>query len=227
MKRRATKKANRALMVAVVLCSLVSPAFAQSNAGAPEQPAIHGAAVFGARPNHPFLYRIPATGARPMKFSASGLPAGLKVDGATGIITGTVNVAGSTDVVLRVSNAAGKSERKFRVVIGDQLALTPPMGWSSWDFLQTEASDRDIRAQADAMVATGLINHGYSYLNIDDGWSIKRADVAAGAAPRDGQGKHPAQPTLARHEGAYRLYTQPWNEGRALHVAVAADLREV
>jgi alpha-galactosidase len=104
------------------------------------------------------------------------------------MITGTVKSAGSTDVVLRASNAAGRSERKFRIVIGDQLALTPPMGWSSWDFLQTEASDGDIRAQADAMVSTGLIDHGYSYISIDDGWSIKHAVAPGGPSPRDAQG---------------------------------------
>ena len=78
--------------------------------------------------------------------------------------------------------------RKFRIVIGDQLALTPPMGWSSWDFLQSEVSDRDIRAQADAMVSSGLINHGYSYLNIDDGWAIKLAGSSGTSHPRDTQG---------------------------------------
>jgi alpha-galactosidase len=97
-----------------------------------------------------------------MQFSAMGLPPGLEVDGRTGIITRALKSVGNADVVLRASNAAGKAERRFRIVIGDQLALTPPMGWSSWDFLQTEASDRDIRAQADALVSTGLIDHGYS-----------------------------------------------------------------
>ncbi len=188
MKKRATKNVTRALFVTVILCSLAYSALAQPRPGGLEQPAIHGAAVFGARPDHAFLYRIPATGARPMKFSATGLPPGLNVDGTTGIISGTVNSAGSSDVVLDASNAAGRSERKFRIVIGNQLALTPPMGWSTWDFLQSEVSDRDVRAQADAMVSTGLIDHGYAYLNIDDGWSMKRADVAMSASPRDADG---------------------------------------
>ncbi len=90
--------------------------------------------------------------------------------------------------MLRARNLAGTVERNFRIVIGDQLALTPAMGWSSWDFLQTEASDRDIRAEADAMVRSGLIEHGYSYINIDDGWSIKHAAAVQGTAPRDAQG---------------------------------------
>ena len=188
MKKMGMKSANGGWLIATLLCLLWGFAFGQTGASGPEQPAIHGAAVFGARPDHPFLYRIPATGARPIKFSATGLPPGLNLDGSTGIITGTVKTIGTTEVVLHVSNAAGRAERKFRIVIGNQLALTPPMGWSTWDFLQADASDRDVRAQADAMAATGLIDHGYSYLNIDDGWSIKRAGVGAGAAPRDAKG---------------------------------------
>ncbi len=188
MKIIVTNIRNAAWIALLLVCSHSRLAIGQPGSGASERPGIHGATVFGARPNHPFLYRIPATGSRPMQFSASTLPPGLKLDSSTGIITGAVKSPGSSDIVLHASNSAGTSERKFRIVIGDQLALTPPMGWSSWDFLQTEASDRAIRAQADAMVRTGLIDHGYSYINIDDGWSIKHASALAGTAPRDAKG---------------------------------------
>src|SRR4051812_26596196 len=47
---------------------------------APPTPRINGPDVFGVRPNSPFLYRIPATGERPMTFSVTGLPSGLSVD---------------------------------------------------------------------------------------------------------------------------------------------------
>ena len=175
-------------VVATFCSQFVVAAGQQSGGSTPERPAIHGATVFGARPNHPFLYRIPATGSRPMLFSAATLPTGLKLDRNTGIITGIVKIPGSSDLVLRVSNVAGTSESKFRIVIGDQLALTPPMGWSSWDFLQSEASDPSMRAQAAAIVSSGLVNHGYSYINLDDGWSMKRAGAPAGMQPRDAQG---------------------------------------
>jgi len=153
-----------------------------------DHPRINGPSVYGARPNHPFLYRIPATGKRPMQFFASGLPQGLKLDRTTGIITGAVKSPGSNTVVLKAKNAVGTYERKFRIVIGDQLALTPPMGWSSWYILQSEVSDRDIRAQADAMVSSGLVNHGYTYVDIDDGWSIKLAGAPVGTQARDSNG---------------------------------------
>ena len=57
-------------------------------------PKINGPKVYGARPGHPFVYRIPCTGVRPIRFSAEGLPPSLHLDGNTGIISG--NVPGAT-----------------------------------------------------------------------------------------------------------------------------------
>ena len=50
------------------------------------------------------------------------------------------------------------------------LALTPPMGWSSWNHFGMNISEDIIREIADAMVETGLRDAGYVYLNIDDNW---------------------------------------------------------
>jgi len=159
------------MVASVALCVSVRVSIAQSDrCTADEYPRINGASIYGARPNHPFLFRIPSTGARPMTFSAVGLPTALKLDTKTGIITGTANIPSSYIVRLRVTNAAGSATRNLQVVIGDKIALTPPMGWSSWNYLQTDVSDKDVRAQADALVSLALADHGYSYINIDDGW---------------------------------------------------------
>ena len=64
---------------------------------APDTPRINGPRIYGARPRADFLYRIPATGVRPMTFSAKGLPRGLKLDPATGIIRGKARRKGSYD----------------------------------------------------------------------------------------------------------------------------------
>ena len=121
-----------------------------------------------------------------------------------------------------------RTQRKFRIVIGDQLALTPPMGWSSWDFLQTEVTDREVRAQADAMVRSGLVNYGYSYINIDDGWSVNRAVRAPeGLLPRDAAGNIKPNRSLSGYEGLDDLSTQPRDEGGTLHFAFGAHLWEV
>lgn len=56
----------------------------------------------------------------------------------------------------------------------DGLARTPPMGWSSWNKFQDKIDDKIIREVADAMVAVGLRDAGYRYVNIDDGWQGTR-----------------------------------------------------
>ena len=53
-------------------------------------------------------------------------------------------------------------------------ALTPPMGWNSWNFFAEKVSDKDIRAAADQLVATGMKDAGYIYVNIDDTWEGER-----------------------------------------------------
>src|ERR1041385_5574038 len=93
---------------------------------APATPRINGPAIFGVRPGSPFLYRVPATGDRPMEFSAKGLPSGLQLDSKTGEITGSLTKSGQTVVTLRAKNSKGTNERKLRVVVGDEIALTPP-----------------------------------------------------------------------------------------------------
>ncbi|HEV7219484.1 MAG: glycoside hydrolase family 27 protein [Terriglobales bacterium] len=54
------------------------------------------------------------------------------------------------------------------------LALTPPMGWNSWNHFAHRIDDKTVRSTADALVATGLKDAGYVYLNIDDTWEGKR-----------------------------------------------------
>ena len=50
------------------------------------------------------------------------------------------------------------------------LAMTPPMGWNSWNKFACNVSEQLIRQTADAMVSTGMRDAGYQYLNIDDCW---------------------------------------------------------
>lgn len=55
-----------------------------------------------------------------------------------------------------------------------QAALTPTMGWSSWNTYAAKISESIIKGQADALVAQGLDTVGYRYLNIDDGFFYNR-----------------------------------------------------
>ncbi|MGH7952527.1 MAG: putative Ig domain-containing protein [Limisphaerales bacterium] len=141
---------------------------------APDTPRINGPNIFGVRPGSPFLYTIPATGKRPMKFSADKLPRGLKLNSKTGQITGALKKKGEFLVMLRAKNSLGAAEKQFRIVAGDQIALTPPMGWNSWNCFAHEVSADKVKRAANAMVASGLINHGWTYINIDDFWQNHR-----------------------------------------------------
>src|SRR5207249_10781610 len=89
----------------------------------PPEPCVNGPFVFGVRPGSPFLYRIPASGERPMKFSARGLPKELKLDSTTAQITGVSKKEGEHVVTLRAVNARGASEKKLRI----DLAVTTVM----------------------------------------------------------------------------------------------------
>jgi alpha-galactosidase len=54
------------------------------------------------------------------------------------------------------------------------VAQTPPMGWNSWNFFFGKVTDKDIRDSADQIVATGMKDAGYVYVNIDDTWEGER-----------------------------------------------------
>jgi alpha-galactosidase len=54
------------------------------------------------------------------------------------------------------------------------LALTPPMGWNSWNHFACDVNEQIIRETADAMVASGMKDAGYLYINIDDCWHGER-----------------------------------------------------
>jgi alpha-galactosidase len=152
-------------------------------------PRINGASVYGARPQHPFLYRIPATGVRPMSFSAKGLPPGLTLNGS-GIISGKATSRGMWRVQLTAKNSRGTATRELRIVIGDTIALTPPLGWNSWNCFAEDVDAAKVLGAAQALVRSGLADHGWSYINIDDCWMRKPAkDSSARIPTRDAQGR--------------------------------------
>jgi len=58
----------------------------------------------------------------------------------------------------------------------DPMALTPPMGWNSWNRFGCDVSEKLMRETADTIVATGMKDAGYQYLVIDDCWQVRRDD---------------------------------------------------
>jgi len=57
------------------------------------------------------------------------------------------------------------------------LALTPPMGWNSWNTFQTNISEKLVKDIADVMVSSGMKEAGYTYIVLDDGWMAKERDA--------------------------------------------------
>jgi alpha-galactosidase len=154
------------------------------------EPRINGAKVFGVRPGSPFLFTIPVTGKRPIKYEVLNIPAGLSCDPATGNISGVLDSPGEYLTTFKVTNELGTAERKFKIVCGENLALTPHMGWNSWYVWENHVTDKIMREAADAMVSSGMIDHGYMYINIDDCWAVKPAtnDTSLNGEPRDKNG---------------------------------------
>ena len=74
------------------------------------------------------------------------------------------------DVTFHAKNALGEAVKKFRITVGDKIALTPPMGWNSWNCWAGAVDQDKVLRAAKAMVASGLAQHGWTYINIDDTW---------------------------------------------------------
>ena len=177
----------------------------------PATPRINGPSVFGARPGSPVLYSIPATGDRPMSFAADGLPPSLSLDPNTGRISGVLADKGTYPVTLHATNGQGSDEKKFRFIVGDRIALTPPMGWSSWNCYSESVSQDKVINIAKAMVSTGLSQHGWTYVNVDDGWQGKRTGPDHAMV---GNEKFPDVPGMIKtiHDLGLKagLYSTPW-----------------
>ena len=192
------------------------------------QPLINGAAIFGVRPGKPVLYKIAATGQAPLLYSAQGLPPGVTLDPRTGLISGRApTTAGRIPVSLTVSNALGEAHRLLDLVVGNEFCLTPPLAWNSW-YAQSEAvSDASIRRMADAMAAAGLVDHGWSYINIDDCWSGVRHPQTKAI---QGNEKFPDMAGLTAyiHGKGMKcgIYNTPWMSTYAGYIGGSADSEE-
>ena len=74
-------------------------------------------------------------------------------------------------VVFLVTLTAGCTETvSTPSVQTSRVGLAPTLGWSSWSFMRKDPTAAKIKAQAEAMVSSGLASLGYRYINIDDYW---------------------------------------------------------
>ena len=193
----------------------------------PATPQINGPGIFGVRPGNPFVYHIPATGDRPMTFSVSDLPKGLTLDAKTGDIAGSLPEVGKYAVAFHAKNSKGSANKNFTIVVGEEIALTPPMGWNSWNAYHATVTGENVMHAAHAMVSSGLINHGWSYINIDDSWQGKRGGEFNGIQPNE---KFPDIQKMCNEIHGLGLkagiYSGPWITTYAGYVGGSADNAE-
>jgi len=69
---------------------------------------------------------------------------------------------------------AALATASLRPTSAQVVAQTPPMGWNSWNYFATKVDDKGVRAAADEIVASGMKDAGYIYVNIDDSWEGER-----------------------------------------------------
>jgi alpha-galactosidase len=62
------------------------------------------------------------------------------------------------------------------------LAVTPPMGWNSWNRFACNVTEDLVKSAADALVSSGMKDAGYEYVVIDDCWQVSR-DSAGNIVP--------------------------------------------
>ncbi|MHA1110757.1 MAG: glycoside hydrolase family 27 protein [Promethearchaeota archaeon] len=138
------------------------------------KPRITGPKVCGVRPMSPLLFKISATGKKPLKYQVLNLPKEFSVDESTGIITGRKYEMTEYKTTVIVSNELGTDTRELRIIVGHKICLTPPMGWNGWYVHSLWTSQKKTEEIAQAMVDKGLVDHGWTYVNLDDAWQGNR-----------------------------------------------------
>ena len=152
---------------------------------APLSPRYNGPAVLGARPGSPVIFRLPFSGQKPMTFAASGLPKGLVLDNENGVVSGSVKEKGDYEIVWEATNAVGSAKGSMTLKVGNTFALTPPMGWNSWNCWGLDLSQEKVCSSALALINSGLADYGYSYINIDDAWQAASRTEDGTLLPND------------------------------------------
>lgn len=177
---------------------------------APASPCYNGPEVYGVRPGSPVIFRIPASGEKPLRYEVENLPEGLSVDAEEGVLSGAVSKAGTYELTFKISNAHGTITQPFTLKAGNQIGLTPAMGWNSWNCWGLSASQEKVRASAQALIDRGLADYGYSYVNIDDGWEADKRQPDGTITTND---KFPDMKGLGdwlhRHGLKFGIYSSP------------------
>ena len=110
-----------ALLTCIAVMGFMSPAHAARSA----KPAITSSLSSTGTVSVSFTYQITASNS-PTSYSAAPLPAGLKINTSTGVITGSPTVAATTSVTISATNAKGTGSATLVITIGSAASITPP-----------------------------------------------------------------------------------------------------
>jgi MYXO-CTERM domain-containing protein len=163
-----------------------------SMAPPPVAPRIQPPFVVGAKPAAPFLYAVPATGQAPLSFAATGLPSGLALGAASGVISGTAPAAGSYPVSVTVTNGSGSATATLTLVSGTLLRPTPVLGWNSYDSFGASITESEVVQEAQALKAT-LQPFGWNTVVIDYRWYDPEDKIDASGRYLPSPSKYPAE----------------------------------
>ena len=78
-------------------------------------PRFNGALLVGVRPGTPLIYELAVSGQRPVTFEARHLPPGLRLDPATGLLSGSLSRAGDFEFTAVARNAEGEGQAKVKI----------------------------------------------------------------------------------------------------------------
>lgn len=147
----------------------------QIHHGFDRRPLINGAQALGCSAGKPFVWLVPVTGAGQVHVTVHGLPAGLHYNSATRVVSGEVKAKGVFQVHVTAKSKYGTDHRTVKIDSSGVLALTPPMGWNSWNVWAGSVSQAKVVAAGKAFLRDGLAQAGYQYINVDDTWEAKRS----------------------------------------------------
>ncbi len=135
----------------------------------------------------------------------------MKLDRETGLITGKISRPGTYAFPVQISNSHGKANGTITVRIGQEMCLTPPMGWSSWYSYSGGVSQENILKTARLLITSGLAQYGYRYVNIDDCWQGARGGKYRAIQPNK---RFPDMKSMCREIHSLGLkagiYSTPW-----------------
>ncbi|MEM0173893.1 MAG: hypothetical protein QXI16_05240, partial [Sulfolobaceae archaeon] len=190
-------------------------------------PKINNPKVFGVRPDSEFILPITASGEKPFHYSALNLLKDLSINESNGTITGKITNKGRYEITLQVKNKYGKAERDIEVVVGENISLTPPMGWNHWNCWGPKIDEDKVRQAADSIIANSLKDHGWVYVNIDDGWQGQRDPKTKALQPNE---KFKDMKALCDYVHSLGLkigiYSTPWRKSYAGFAGGSADTED-